>query len=91
MAFRKEHTVGLSIINAEGTNSTVYRDERPLWSADGSHILFARVDAKGGASLWIMDLDGSTLRQVVDELTPDPFVFYGHVDWDALFDWWQGM
>jgi Tol biopolymer transport system component len=73
------------------TNMAAFRDERPLWSADGNHILFARVDAKGRASLWIMTADGSTSRQVVDELTPDPFAFFGHVDWDAVFDWWRGV
>ena len=75
------------------TNSTIYRDERPLWSADGSHILFARLDARGRASMWIMAADGSSPRQVVDELTPapDPVLSYGHVDWGAWFDWWQGM
>jgi Tol biopolymer transport system component len=75
------------------TNSTAYRDEYPLWSADGGHILFARLDARGRASLWIMASDGSSSRQVVDELTPapDPVLSYGHVDWDAWFDWWRGM
>ena len=75
------------------TDSTSYRDERPLWSADGSHILFARLDAKGRASVWIMAADGSSQRQVVDELTPapDPVGFYGHVEWDALYDWWRGL
>jgi hypothetical protein len=28
----------------------------------------------------------------VDELTPapDPLGFFGHIEWDALFDWWRG-
>ena len=75
------------------TNTAAYRDEHPLWSADGNYLLFARVDAKGRASLWIMAADGSTSRQVVDELTPapDPFLSYGHVDWAAWLDWWRGM
>jgi len=62
-------------------------------TADGSHILFARLDARGRASLWITAADGSSPRQVVDELTPapDPVLSYGHVDWDAWFDWWQGV
>jgi Tol biopolymer transport system component len=74
------------------TDSAGYRDERPLWSADGNHILFVRMDTKGRVSLWIASLDQGALRQVVDELTPapDPLGFYGHVDWDALFDWWRG-
>ena len=73
------------------TNDPKYRDERPLWSADGSYILFARlVDEQ--ASLWLMRADGNEQRQVVDELTPSPgqFGYYGHVDWDQFFDWWRG-
>ncbi len=73
------------------TNDVAYRDEHPMWSADGSQILFARIDSKGRVSLWIMALDGSAPRQVVDELTPDPFAYSGHVEWEALSDWWRGM
>jgi Tol biopolymer transport system component len=72
------------------TNAVAYRDEHPMWSADGSQILFARLDSKGRASLWMIALDGSSPRQVVDELTPDPFAFSGHVAWEALFGWWRG-
>jgi len=74
------------------TDGTAYREERPLWSADGSHLLFARMDAKGRASLWLMAVDGGAPRQVVDELTPapDPVDSYGHIDWETLFDWWRG-
>jgi Tol biopolymer transport system component len=75
------------------TEGATYREERPLWSEDGSHLLFARMDAKGRASLWLMAVVGGTLRQVVDELTPapDPVDAYGHLDWEALFDWWRGV
>jgi len=75
------------------TESPGYRDERPLWSADGNYILFVRIDAKGRASLWIVPVDRGSPRQVVDELTPalEPVGFYGHVDWDVLFDWWRGL
>ncbi len=88
----------LWIVDASGedpprplTNAGAYRDERPQWSADGNYILFARLDSKGRASLWIIAADGTSTRQVVEELTPapDPTGFFGHVDWDALFDWWR--
>ena len=76
------------------TDSATYRDERPQWSAEGTHLLFARMDAKGRTSLWIIAADGSSARQVVDELTPappDPSGFYGHIEWEAWYDWWRGL
>jgi Tol biopolymer transport system component len=78
------------------TDDPAYRDEHPLWSADGSHLLFARLDAEGRASLWLIPAGGGGPHRVVDELTPLPgpasgwFGYYGHVDWDQLFDWWRG-
>ncbi|HLF29307.1 MAG TPA: hypothetical protein VJG32_23530 [Anaerolineae bacterium] len=87
------------VANAEGnpqprrlTDASGYRDERPLWSADGSYLLFARMDDRGRTSLWIISSSGGFPRQVVDELTPapDPLDSYGYVDWEAYFDWWRG-
>ena len=74
------------------TNANAYRDERPLWSSDGSYLLFARLDAKGRASLWVISSGGGVPRQVVDELTPapDPLEAFGHVSWDVYYDWWRG-
>ncbi len=75
------------------TDSSSYRDERPRWSIGGSHILFARIDTKGRATLWVIPADGDRQAlQVVDELTPTPdsFGYYGLVDWDNLYDWWRG-
>ncbi len=88
----------LWVVNTQGepqprqlTDDQAYRDERPLWSAAGSHILFVRLDADGRASLWLIPAEGGKPRPVVDELTPAPewFGYYGHVDWDGLLDWWQ--
>ncbi len=72
------------------TVSVGYRDERPLWSADGSQILFARLDARGRASLWLVPTDQGTARQIVEELTPAPDALgsFGYVRWDTLYDWW---
>lgn len=74
------------------THDPAYRDERPLWSADGSHILFARLNAENQASLWLLSVTGGEPQQVAEELTPAPewFGYYGHIDWDGLFDWWRG-
>jgi Tol biopolymer transport system component len=90
----------ICVMNADGsdqrplTDDPAYRDERPLWSANGSHVLFARMDEQDRASLWIVAAEGGIPRQVVDNLTLDEvtgwFGYYGHIDWDDLFDWWQG-
>lgn len=90
------------VMNSDGSdkrqlaNDAAYRDERPLWSADGAHVLFARLDQDDRASLWLMRADGSELEQVVDELSPNLsrapwwFGYYGHIQWSDYFDWWTG-
>ncbi len=72
------------------TNDSFFRDERPLWSRDGQHLLFARLSEED-ASLWLMQADGTDLRRVVPELTPKPDSLgeYGYIDWSALWDWWR--
>jgi Tol biopolymer transport system component len=85
------------VMNADGskqhplTGDPAYRDERPQWSADGSHILFARMNESGHASLWLIDATDGTLARVVDRLAPAPEWFgnYGHIAWDQFFDWWN--
>jgi Tol biopolymer transport system component len=76
------------------TNDPAYRDERPLWSADGNYILFARLDnATDKTSLWMVPSTGGEPRRVVDELGALPpettwFGYYGHIAWDDYFDLW---
>jgi dipeptidyl aminopeptidase/acylaminoacyl peptidase len=79
------------------TDDPAYRDEYPLWSADGSHILFVRMNEQNQASLWLLPFGpfgDKAPRLVADELGPLPgpasgwFGYYGHVEWDSLFDWW---
>lgn len=91
------------VVDADGsdayqlTDDPAYRDEYPLWSANGSHIIFGRFDAEDRASLWLIPVAGGEPQQVVDELTPLPgpasgwFGYYGHVEWDILFEWWRGL
>jgi Tol biopolymer transport system component len=77
------------------TTDAAYRDERPLWSADGSHLLFVRMDEGERVSLWLLALAGGAPQQVADGLGPWPgpapvwFGYYGYNQWDTLFDWWQ--
>lgn len=80
------------------TDDAAYRDERPLWSTDGKHILFARLAQHGRMSLWLMHADGSALSPVVEDLSQGPFspsgsprfVDSGLIAWDRYFDWWPG-
>jgi len=73
------------------THDAAYRDERPLWSADGSHLLFVRLDQSGRASLWLMRDDGSEEQRVADlSPAPDWFGYYGYISWDGYFNWWLG-
>lgn len=70
------------------TNDPRFRDERPEWSADGTSILFARLQGQQ-AQLWLMRADGSDQRPVVADLSPGPgtFGYYGFLGWAALYDW----
>jgi Tol biopolymer transport system component len=72
------------------TKDPRYSDDLPMWSVDGGEILFARL-SEDEASLWMMQPDGSNLRQVVNELTPRPELFgaYSYINWQALWDWWR--
>lgn len=74
------------------TDDPRYRDERPLWSRQGAHLLFARINREGQASLWLIPARGGAPALVVDELTPapDPIGSYGYIDWSQHFDWWRG-
>lgn len=77
------------------TSDPKYRDEEPLWSADGSHILFARMDYAGHPSLWLMESTGANPVQICTlkvhgDLPGDEagwWGYYGYVDWRSAFDW----
>lgn len=76
------------------TSDALYRDEEPMWSADGSHILFGRMDYEGHKSLWLMEPSGANAVQVCRLQVPDDFGdqdswfgYYGYIDWRRGFDW----
>jgi Tol biopolymer transport system component len=68
-----------------------YRDEEPLWSADGTHILIGRLDASGTRTLWLMGAAGENPVQVSDALLQEDRYswagYYGYIDWRSAFDW----
>ncbi len=77
------------------TADDAFYDERPRWTADGTHVLFVRVDAQNQPSLWMARPDGSGLEQISDTLgdatqaQETDFGYYGYHDWDQFFDVWQ--
>ena len=86
------------LMNSDGsaqrplTGDPSYRDEYPRWSADGSQLLFARMDGDRLASLWLMPSSGGPPQQVVDRIgssTEGLTGYYTNIGWSGLFDWWQ--
>ena len=75
------------------------RDEEPMWSADGQHILFCRIDSADQKTIWAMREDGSDQRQIAGPLYTDPgflgdegtwFGFYAYIQWREMLDWYPG-
>ena len=81
------------------TGDSRYRDEEPMWSADGQQILFCRMSRDNRKTLWLMGADGSNAMQVAGPLYMDPgvlgvddswFGYYGSIAWRDMFDWFRG-
>jgi Tol biopolymer transport system component len=69
--------------------SAPFRDEAPMWSAEGTHILFGRMASDSSKYLWLMAADGSDAHQVAGPLGGEDtwFGYYGYIDWRGMFDW----
>ncbi len=82
------------------TGDSRYRDEEPIWLADGRHILFARIErggASGRKSLWLMDEHGGGAAEIAGPLQVNDtfegeywFGYYGTIDWRAVMDYHRG-
>jgi len=88
------------IMNADGqqrrrlTTDAQYRDEYPLWSKDGQHILFMRMDTQNMISVWSVSVYDRTLMKLVDHIMGPPgadswFGYYGHVNWPSFIAYYQ--
>jgi len=79
-----------------GTSAENARDEYPIWTADGRHLIFARITAEAQAGLWMLNLTNQDQRQVVERISPDLPEdtgwrgFYGTVGWGSILDFWPG-
>jgi dipeptidyl aminopeptidase/acylaminoacyl peptidase len=71
------------------TSDPAYRDEYPLWSADGKTLLYARMDAKDEVSLWLLSIDSGEIRMVMEGLSAGGqgwSGYYGHIAWYEMLD-----
>lgn len=73
----------LYIINADGATESVVRltadnapDSSPSWSPDGSQIVFAS-RRSGNWDLWVVNADGSGLKQLTDDEFFDDYPHWG--------------
>jgi len=94
LAGRRIWTVSASraAVPQQLTSDSRYRDEEPLWSADGARLLFCRMDSAGAAALWLMGDAGENPVRVsgplaLKSLADAWFGFYGYIDWRSTFDW----
>jgi Tol biopolymer transport system component len=74
-----EGNESIHVMNADGTlehrvsPDGVSNDSEPAWSPDGSQIAFASTrPANGDWHVWVMNADGSALRQVTGEFSTAP-------------------
>ena len=88
------------IMNADGqqrrrlTTDAQYRDEYPLWSKDGQHILFMRMDRQNMISVWSVGVYDGTLLKLVDQIMGPTakdswFGYYGHLQWPSFIAHYQ--
>jgi len=70
----------LYVMNQDGSDQHLvspdansnFNDSQPAWSPDGMQIAFARVGVAGGWHIWVMNADGTNLRELPGDLSENP-------------------
>ena len=85
-----DHSEGIFLMNADGSgqallvNRSPIFDGEPAWSPDGSQIAFTSyIDGPFGAfgRIFIINVDGTGLRQVTPDVDPNDYKFDGGASW----------
>jgi len=77
----------LMVMNADGSNQKVVISEKnvqyevPDWSPDGTQLVFTRNIIRGDASIYIINVDGTGLKRVLDS---GDGAFEGPVTWSPM-------
>lgn len=84
------------VMNADGSKARQltfdpqFRDEYPMWSRDGQHVVFLRMNSQNSVSVWSVDISGN-LAQLVNEVIPPGnrawFGYYGRFLGADLIAW----
>ena len=75
------------------TDDENYRDERPIWLANGRRLLFVRIDQDDKPSLWLINVGGGKLESIIETLSPKnpgerwPDNYYGYIKWSDCFNY----
>lgn len=73
-------------------SDNAYIEDAPQWSADGTRLLFTRIDVHGKASLWAIDSRGGAPRRIVDHLsTTVEGESFRMSNTSNLYGWWQPL
>ncbi len=95
------------IMDADGSNmrrlthDEGYREERPIWSSDGTQVLFTRMDGEDDTSVWLADVATGDATKLADisflapgDAAPNLLIwfgYFGYVNWDQIVAWWQPL
>jgi len=81
-----EHTRTLWVADADGKNARQIKEagtyiKRPLWSRDGSYIVYLKDN-----SVWLVNLSGGSPVKIVGAFpdATDSFGYYGYVSWSNI-------
>lgn len=67
------------------TADPAYQDEAPIWTADGQHILFARLDEAERGSLWLLNIKSRQTTKLTDLDVGPTREYYGWREWGRVF------
>ncbi|MDQ7859961.1 MAG: hypothetical protein RB149_14270 [Armatimonadota bacterium] len=67
---KRAERIWVAVMDADGSNQQLLVEgAAPDWSPDGRQIAFSRPDDRGIAQIWVVNADGSNVRQITQSST----------------------